>query len=83
MQNTRVMESWRFPPRFQRKAQEGRQCVAELDSLQGDPEKVTCKVVRKKLIVEKLGRDARNVECLQGMPQAVSKASPRELPCDL
>jgi hypothetical protein len=46
MHNARVMESWGLLPRFQRKAQEARECVTESESLQASPDSVKHEFVR-------------------------------------
>jgi hypothetical protein len=44
LQNTRVLGLWRLPPRFQRKAQEARPCMAESRSLRVMHEDVRVKL---------------------------------------
>lgn len=48
MQNLRVRQSWRLPPKFQRQVWEAKQYVMRLESLQADPDRGMCGAVRMK-----------------------------------
>jgi hypothetical protein len=73
-----LQESWRPPPRFQRKAWETRQCVAGSRFLQTAPEKAMFETEDPglKLKTQEF-TDTRNMECLLRKPAGSETSQPK------
>lgn len=86
MQNERVMDSWRLPPRFHRKAWETRQCEAGSESLQAVPDRVMCRVLRVKLKLQWKPQKIQNAKNMEHLPTEASGSmcsQPERLACGL